>query len=388
MTCRMWIYKWRCVLVIIAILLICYQILYTVPISLSIQPHVELNRCHTERILISFTPITEQFNGQRMHLMDLMKVAKDLGASLILPRAWITVLNNTEIEQRYRDNRDTDAVVIKQHYFPISRFLDIDAISEYLKTPVLEPACINATKLDTLISHQHEAFGYRTPDGTSVYSEVTNTTVQLIYPKYDAAITNQTIGTFIGYFISRGWYSQEVTWTWHDGIFKDDYWEIRRALRFAKPIEEKAASFIDHHIIAPFLAIHWRRGDRYTRGMYSRDTYTKFGPIALAQKINETFMAFPNLRSVFLCTNSGIPSDIDILRKMISVPLITNPYNHSMTIYEQDGAVFEQAVASRSDVFIASGNNLQWLSSYSRIIIEERIIRNHTENTNLYWGQL
>lgn len=120
----------------------------------------------------------------------------------------------------------------------------------------------------------------------------------------------------------------------------------------------------------PFLAAHWRRGDRGHPEMasYGAQMWELSEPANVACLINK-MIDESQISTVFVATNSGTPADRETLRALVHgrTVFFQDLFNASAT-HELHAMVTEMFLCRRSEMFLSAGNSHWRSSTISRII--------------------
>ena len=104
----------------------------------------------------------------------------------------------------------------------------------------------------------------------------------------------------------RGWlFGETVTWPAERAA---DYAELRAHLVFRDELRAAAAEFAARRLHGePYIAVHWRRGDRThpEMGAGGRASYDAVAPPRLVRFVRRLLRRHPAARRVLLLTNSG-----------------------------------------------------------------------------------
>jgi len=158
------------------------------------------------------------------------------------------------------------------------------------------------------------------------------------------------------------------------------FWKARRGLLRWRPyLYKKAKSFMKNTIKGPYVAVHWRRGDKLVDNFYKRIT-----PHRLAVLVNETLLnRSPSGTAIFLATNSGSPRDLQELQSLLGLPIVRRPPSHDWTLAGED-SIIDQMLCVEADFFLGAPESWHVTSAFTRWIMDERKIVGKSDDSAAY----
>ena len=381
-------------------------------------------------------PHEEQFNAQRFGVMELLWLAQQTGRVLVEPMLHLMPRNDSRVEAR-----DYGAGAILGHRLePLSSFFNVSRLA--LGVPLVPlPRFARAVggRLDRLwrmapplgCAHSRRtlllsrAVGEDTIDAYGVPLRVDDESCDDGPRAHDAplatyfAAAERSVGVWR---YRRGWlHGAQHTVRWPDPL-QPDYWAMRRRLVFRDELWQAARAFAAAESGPlgalggglggglggePFVAIHWRRGDRThpemgAGGAAQYDAVAPAALIAFARRV----LRLTGLRRLLLLTNSGRSDEIAQLHAALpglvryapagaytSVgnggaggtglpPSSLPPPQHWRTL--QYDACVEQILATIATAFVAGPHHFDKVSSFARVVIEERALHGQPPNSTFF----
>jgi hypothetical protein len=156
-----------------------------------------------------------------------------------------------------------------------------------------------------------------------------------------------------------------AAWEWNDAV-----------------IEESRRFVLEHFGHAPFLAVHWRRGDRGHAevGQWGQYYWRISGVSNVIERIR-SIMNQSSVSRVFIATNSGSPTE---LAELLAATSGVTYHSLSGIGNELHRVAVEMNICSLSTAFLAAGNTFWMASSISRTIIETRQRRGLSEASSFF----
>ena len=386
-------------------------------------------------------PHEEQFNAQRFGVMELLWLAQQTGRVLVEPMLHLMPRNDSRVEAR-----DYGAGAILGHRLePLSSFFNVSRLT--LGVPLVTlPRFARAVggRVDRLwrlapplgCAHSRRthllsrAVGEDTVDAYGLPLRVDDESCDDAPRARDAPVASyfaaaeRSIGLWR---YRRGWlHGAQHTVRWPEPM-QPDYWEMRRRLVFRDELWQAARAFAAAESVPsgglgggglgggglggePFVAIHWRRGDRTHPEMGAGGTaqYDAVAPAALVGFARRV-LRLTRLRRVLLLTNSGRDNEITQLHAALpalvryapsrppasvghgagGAPLAPSsssssspPPPHWRTL--QHDACVEQILATLAAAFVAGPHHFDKVSSFARVVIEERALHGQPPNSTFF----
>ncbi|KAJ1627429.1 GDP-fucose protein O-fucosyltransferase-domain-containing protein [Pavlovales sp. CCMP2436] len=333
---------------------------------------------------------TEQLNKQRRALLHYMRMARQLGRTLVLPRA----------HQVRKDKRAWTPAPRRVHamwyvpdgneYFPLSLVYNMSTLSEY--QPSVELADLWALPS-----------GYGTVGPAAEGSGARKRRIDLLFvagrtgPGGQACVEgaeqrnflfNGVQGVVVGDLrCAPQRYTAELQKLAHvrsigfadafDQVPEQQAHELVPFLRFVRPIYTAAEEFVQAHFgEEPFLAVHWRRADfKLTRGGRS-DVLLEVD--AFIERVESALLS-RGLSRLYLATDATEEDDLARIRERLDPRRFSWVANADETDMQvaMDVANIEIAICAMAAFFLGTRT-----SNYSLTVREERRARGHPDETH------
>ena len=142
------------------------------------------------------------------------------------------------------------------------------------------------------------------------------------------------------------------------------------------------------------MAVHWRRGDRThpEMGAGGAAQYDAVAPAALVRFVRRLLRLRPRARRVLLLSNSGVEEDWRAVQAALPgvVQYVARwaagggaGAGRSWRTLQHD-AIVEQCLASLADGFLAGPWHFDKLSTFARVVVEERALLGQPPNSTFY----
>ncbi len=162
-----------------------------------------------------------------------------------------------------------------------------------------------------------------------------------------------------------------------------DYASVAAAWEWNDDVVAKSTRFVSSHFgHGPFLAVHWRRGDRGHAevGQWGQYYWHLSRVSNVIQRVR-SIMNQSSISRVFIATNSGSRAELAELLAATSGVV----YDGLSGIEnELQRVAVEMHICSVSTAFLAAGNSFWLSSSISRTIMETRQRRGHSEASSFF----
>jgi hypothetical protein len=324
-----------------------------------------------ERFLLFSVADYEQLNKQRRGLLYYMRLARQLGRTLVLPRAHQLRKDKRAWTRGQEAMRATWNAPGALTYIPMSGAYNLSRLYEYV--PVRELAChwqlaqggekasvaVGAPerRVDLLFEHGACSAGAELPVTFNGVGGVIAGEVQCGQSS-EAALVALAHVRSIGFAHS------------HDQLPEADARELAPHVRFIEPIYDEAARFAAAAFGGePFLAVHWRRADFQLARAARPDVL-----LSAAELIDavERALAERGLRHVYLATDATEEADLELLRARLDVRRYSWIANADETDMQRamDVANIEVAICALASFFLGTVT-----SNLSLTVREERRAR-------------
>lgn len=331
-----------------------------------------MKRHNNSRYLLLMEPedeFPEQLTSYVFLVMEMLLLAKKTDRIFVLPHLHSHPRNNSVAEKGETDHKK---FILGKLIFPMESIFDKKELNKYVTTISFQDfLTLSQHRLSTLFCFGNPHYNIVESYGEKFYCE------NIIDTRDVEEVTKSTdrIIGITGY--RRGKYLVPSSPNWPKDMEKD-YWEIRKHLQFNKDLIHKADSFISRNQLKKYIAVHWRRGDRVHPEMTTmseiivedKEKMKKLLDEYLVEPIQH-IMEDRGLNKVFLATNSGTKWHLDYLKKRL--PISQYPASGSWKMREKESIV-EQIICSKSGFFLAAPFNYKHCSSFSRWIIDLKII--------------
>lgn len=311
----------------------------------------------------------EQLNSYVFLVMEMLLLAKKTNRVFVLPFLHSHPRNNAIAEKGETDHRK---FILGKLIFPMEKIFGRDKISKYVLTISHNKfLALSEHRLSTLFCFRNPHYNIVESYGSKIYCE------KIINTKNIGDVINSKdkyIG-ITGY--TRGKYLIPSSPNWPKNM-ESDYWEIRKHLEFNKELINKADLFISQQRLGKYLAVHWRRGDRIHPEMTTmseiivedKDKMKKLLDEYLVRPIQDIIVK-RKLEKVFLATNSGTKWHLNYLKSRL--PIIQFKPSGSWKKREEE-SILEQIICAKADYFLAAPFDYRHCSSFSRWIIDSKIM--------------
>ena len=351
----------------------------------------------------------EQFNGQRFNIMELLFMARKLDRVLVEPVLVVQPRNSSAYEEDYRKGFNNKRHFLGEVLYPLSRYMNISRMEAYLgrRMVSMEQFHALATADDgaglTLVSANrgtwsapcHGAVGDQATKPAARFWSIEWPVSRLVCmpptknPMGEDSGERKTIfsaaewqtrldggpAAFVGLDFMRGYVSLKGSPNWYrDGALGPEYWAIREHMEYTDEMVALADAFMARSFPpAKYLAVHWRRGDRGNNemGRNAMDQFKRLGAAALVPRI-QRLLEEHRLAHVYISTNSGDAAELAYLEKELGSALLPRLPRPAQWENELEGVIVEEIVCARAAAFLASGPSFDWLSSFSRVVAEQR----------------
>ena len=349
-------------------------------------------------------PHEEQFNAQRFGLMELMYLARAGGRVLVEPLLHLMPRDDVAVEA----GRYGPGSILGHRREPATSFFNASRLAAYVPL-VGVPAFLRASgrRLDHLwrlsppLGCAHERAGAHLArvvgeSGLEAYGQL----LEVAQESCEDGPRSRPLSAYMAegeavvglWRYRRGWlHGETVRWPEHA---QHAYWEARRHLAFRDELWAEARAFAAEALGGePFVALHWRRGDRThpEMGQEGGTAYAAVAPAAVIRHARRLLRLRPSARRVLLLTNSGVVAELDELGA--ALPLVRYAPRGGgggglgagtgwRTL--QHDSIVEQILASLAEAFLAGPWDFEKLSTFARVIVEERVLLGQPANSTFY----
>ena len=339
-------------------------------------------------------PHEEQFNAQRFALMELMWVARASRRVLVEPRFHLMPRNDTLVERGHY----ADGALLGWRHEPATAFFNASALARYVALASHDAFVERRGRaVDVLwrlapplgCAHEEERVQLQRlvgEDGLEAYGEGWRARAQRCTDGPRRRPLDHYFGGDDGdggagsaaavWRYRRGWlFGETVTWPAERAA---DYAELRAHLVFRDELRAAAAEFAARRLHGePYIAVHWRRGDRThpEMGAGGRASYDAVAPPRLVRFVRRLLRRHPAARRVLLLTNSGEAAERAALRAALPQLVEYDPGAVGLPTgwaHAQHHSIVEQILGSTADAFLAGPHHFARLSTFARVVVEER----------------
>lgn len=316
----------------------------------------------------------EQLNSYMFLIMQVIDLAKKMNMTFVLPKIEVQPRNSFLAE---KGEKDLGKIILGKTQVGMDEFFDRDYLNNYIPTVTQDEFLkISNQKIEFLacFNNLHK---------NTIRSFGTNFDIQdsgLLENINQLNIIKANVIGITG--LVRGRNGIEINPNWHNKKTLD-YWGIRKSLVHNKKLLREAELFIKKNLPENYVAIHWRRSDRNFYGGFESDfPENKDGMKRELQRLVNLLKKRMNqygTKKVFMATDCGTQWHLDFLDKQLDI-VRYNP-SKNWEKYQHDSIV-EQIICSKADHFIAAPHNYTSCSSFSRWIIDERILNNLSKHNS------
>lgn len=320
----------------------------------------------------------EQFNSYLFLIMEIMRLAQNLNRVFVSPYFHSHPRNSVLCERGETDHRK---FILGKQIYPMESLFNIEKLVGYIEImPFKDFVQISNKRLSCLY----------------VFGKDYNKTIE-IYGKefaFGKSIRKKNIyeiddveSPYIALTGCRRFkHALKNSPNWHNHP-QMDYWKIRKSFEYKEDLISIAQNFIQKNFKDKYLAVHWRRGDRVHPEL-GRDKEDIVNDEKTMENLLQYYLIRPikkimnvrNLKKVFLATNCGTKWHLDYLEK--NLPIVRYPTSglwQNMLLE----SMIEQIICVNSDFYFSSPYKYEKCSSFSRWIIDSRMIIGKEKEKNI-----
>lgn len=323
-------------------------------------------------LLQSEESFPEQLNSYMFLIMQVIDLAKKTNRCLVIPQIHIQPRNAKLAEE---GEQDLDKIILGKKIESIETYFNTKNLNNYIETITFENfKKISNKKLELLCCfgkvYNKNIQSYGVTFGIDQSVKLENIYELTEYNSSTVAITG----------LKRGQNGIKVNPNWHNNS-NLDYWQIRKNLVYNDYLIKKAQNFIHENLKNNYLAIHWRRSDRNFYGGFSGDfpetREMMQNQLLSLVKLIKLKMNKHNLKNVFMATDCGTQWHLDFLNEQIPISLYPSSGKWENL---QKESIIEQIICMNANHFISAPSNYRNCSSFSRWIIDGRLLMGDTNN--------
>jgi hypothetical protein len=291
-----------------------------------------------------FTADTEQMGCYYFNILQAVELCRMWGAAIVPPKLPLAPRDNNKVELDHTQPWD-DSI------------LELGSIDS---TEVLDYSTVNTMTFVDFCSQSN----------LNVYSDLENLDISGSKFKNDMGSK---------YFIMN------MSPRWDTNKYNSNtnpvfYTKIYKTLPFKNQVyKERVPEWYLDMYKAPFLGVHWRRGDRGNAclGVYGKNLWYATEPDKVAMYINTYLEKNKDLIWVYVSTNSGSIDDRELLQRLVKVPLyyLEVPDNiEPLEMWKWD--LTDLFMCAKAKHLILSPGGLKNSSAFGRILLAESMKQN------------